>query len=102
MSLEQLESFVAIAEEGTIGRAARRLHISQPPLRRRLKSLEEELGTPLFERNARGVQLLPRGRQLLTHARRILRAVDAAVAELQQPDEGAADRPGSSASGLAS
>ncbi|MGE3674002.1 MAG: LysR family transcriptional regulator [Polyangiaceae bacterium] len=76
MSLVQLEYFVAIAEEGNIGRAARRLHVSQPPLSRQLRSLEEELGAELFKRTARGVQLLPHGKTFLEHARRVLAEVE--------------------------
>jgi len=78
MSLVQLESFVAVAEEGNLCRAASRLHISQPPLTRRIRSLEEELGAPLFERSARGMRLLPNGERLLTHARQILDSVERA------------------------
>jgi DNA-binding transcriptional LysR family regulator len=78
MSLTQLESFVAVAEERHVGRAARRLHVSQPPLSRRIRSLEDELGVELFERTARGMRLLPAGEVLLEHAKEILRRVDEA------------------------
>ena len=78
MSLVQLESFVAIAEEGCVNRAAKRLHVSQPPLSRRLLALEDELGVPLFERTARGMTLLPTGERLLAHARDILAQVELA------------------------
>jgi DNA-binding transcriptional LysR family regulator len=78
MSLVQLESFVVVAEEGHVGRAARRLHVSQPPLSRRIRGLEEELGVPLFARGARGMTLLPAGERLLARARRILADVEGA------------------------
>ncbi|WP_075007965.1 LysR family transcriptional regulator [Stigmatella aurantiaca] len=79
MSLTHIQSFVAVAEEGHVGRAARRLHLTQPPLSRHILALEDELGTPLFERTARGMRLLPAGEAFLAHARRILAEVDAAV-----------------------
>jgi DNA-binding transcriptional LysR family regulator len=78
MSLSQLEYFVAVAEEANVGRAARRLHISQPPLTRQIRALEEEVGAPLFERTPRGMRLLPSGERFLEHARRALDAIDAA------------------------
>ena len=79
MSLSQLRYFVTVAEEGNIGRAARRLGVSQPPLSRQIRSLEDEIGRPLFSRTSRGVSLLPPGRAFLTRARSILDEVDRAV-----------------------
>ncbi len=79
VSLTHLQTFVAVAEEGHVGRAARRLHLTQPPISRHILSLEDELGTPLFERTPRGMRLLPAGEAFLQHARRILSEVDAAV-----------------------
>ena len=76
----QLESFVAVAEDAHVGRAARRLRVSQPPLTRRIRGLEEELGAPLFERTARGMTLLPTGQLLLPRARAILAAIEDARA----------------------
>jgi len=78
MSLAQIRYFVAVAEEGHVGRAAMRLHVAQPPLSRQIRNLEDELGAPLFERTPRGMQLLPSGKVFLSHARGILDAVDAA------------------------
>lgn len=87
MSFDQLRAFVTVAEEENLTRAASRLHVSQPPLTRRIRGLEEELGTPLFERLPSGMRLLPAGDRLLEHARRILAAVDDAVADVRtRPD----------------
>jgi DNA-binding transcriptional LysR family regulator len=79
VSLAQLRYFVTVAEEGHLGRAARRLHLSQPPLTRQIRSLEDELGAPLFARTPRGMRLEPAGEVFLAHARRILAEVDEAM-----------------------
>ncbi len=75
MSLTQIGYFVAVAEERSVSRAARRLAVSQPPLTRQIRALEEELGAPLFRRVPRGVELLPAGELFLEHARDILATV---------------------------
>lgn len=73
-------------------RAARRLHIAQPPLSRQIRALEDELGTPLFARTPRGMRLLETGERFLTHARGILASVDVAVASLKEPSEPRAEK----------
>lgn len=76
MSLEQLQTVVAIADEGALVRAARRLRISQPPLTRRLQALEDELGAELFVRLPRGMRPTPAGERVIAQARGILAAVE--------------------------
>jgi DNA-binding transcriptional LysR family regulator len=74
-SLNQLRYFCALADTGNFGRAAARLHMSQPPLSRQIAALEQDLGTSLFLRTAKGVALTAAGRQFLSDATEILRLV---------------------------
>nr|WP_033257878.1 LysR substrate-binding domain-containing protein [Kitasatospora sp. SID7827] len=68
--------FVVVAEELHFGRAARRLHLSQPPLSRAVRRLEDDLGTPLLVRSPAGVALTPAGAVLLAEARELLARAD--------------------------
>ena len=90
ITLRQLEVFVAVAEELNFGRAARRLHLSQPPITRLIQTLEEILGTPLFDRNKRQVLLTSAGISLLQEARHILLTVSDSVQTVQAVSRGEA------------
>ncbi len=72
MELRQLRYFIAIAEEGNFSRAAKRLHVSQPPLSTQMKSLEEEIGVPLLTRSNRGVSLTAAGSVFFEETRAVL------------------------------
>lgn len=88
MEYRQLKYFIAAAEELGIGRAAQRLHISQPPLTRQIQQLEEELGTPLFLRSPRGISLTQAGEVLLRDARNIRSLWEQAIERAQQAGRG--------------
>lgn len=88
MELRHLRYFVAIADEESFRRAAARLHVSQSPLSRQMKDLEEEMAVELFEPDGRGIRLTAAGRTFADRARSILASVDTAVEEAKGIAEG--------------
>jgi LysR family nitrogen assimilation transcriptional regulator len=82
LDVKQLRALLAIAETGSVTRAAELLHIVQPAVSRQLRLLEEDLGTELFSRGKRGMELTISGKILVDHARRALRELDQAKAEI--------------------
>ena len=102
IDLRRLNYFVAVAEELHFGRAAQRLHMSQPPLSHQIRILEKELGVTLFERNKRAVRLTVAGKTLLQRSAEILTSVQGAVCATQSAarGEGGSLRTGYSGSAL--
>jgi DNA-binding transcriptional LysR family regulator len=86
--LRLLSSFVAIAEEGSLTRAAGRLHIAQQSLSQQMRTLEAQLGATLLERTSRGVRLTPVGAVLLREARALLAQADRATAAVRRAAAG--------------
>jgi len=82
--LEELKAFCAAVDLGGIGRAAQRLHLSQPAVSKRLKALEDLVGVPLLNRSARGVTLTEAGERLYAHARRLIVDMEQLTDQLEQ------------------
>ena len=88
MKLNQLNYFIAVAEEGNVGRAAARLNISQPPLTRQIKQLEFDLGVQLFERHPGGMALTEPGQLFLKEAKHARSVLELAVDRVKRAGRG--------------
>ncbi|WP_298937239.1 LysR family transcriptional regulator [uncultured Ruegeria sp.] len=88
MEYRQLRYFVAAADLGNIGLAANKLNVSQPPISRQIRALEEELGVTLLFRTPKGVEMTAAGRVFRTEAIRILERTELARERTRQASEG--------------
>lgn len=84
MDLHELRTFCVVAEELNMTHAAKRLHMTQPPLSRKIKSLESSLGSRLFERSPRGLALTATGQFLYQQAQQLLDKVESTAATIQR------------------
>jgi LysR family nitrogen assimilation transcriptional regulator len=83
MNLRQLQYFVEVSEAGSVTRAAERLHVAQPALSRHMRTLERDLGVPLFARDGRGIALTNAGIVFRDRVRTVLRELDRAQLEVK-------------------
>jgi DNA-binding transcriptional LysR family regulator len=88
MELRHVRYFLTVAEEGSFTKAAEKLCIAQPPLSRQIRDLEEELGTQLFIRKARGLTLTESGERFLLYASRIQQLADQSFEDIKEMNEG--------------
>jgi DNA-binding transcriptional LysR family regulator len=92
MDVRQLSYFVALADERHVGRAAKRLGLSEPPLTRHIKALEQELGVQLFTRTPSGMSLTQGGEALLRDARGMFSLLDQAAERARRAARGQTGR----------
>ncbi|MFI7580245.1 LysR substrate-binding domain-containing protein [Kocuria kalidii] len=88
MEIRQLNYFIAVAEERHFGRAAKRLHMAQPPLSQQIRQFEEQLGVRLLDRTTRRVDLTAAGQVLLDRGRRIIDEIEDLEAAVYQVGQG--------------
>lgn len=88
MDIRQLRYFIAIVEEKSISAAARRLHISQPPLSQQLRAMEEELGAILLERNGKHMEVTDAGKTLYSYALQMDQLMQEAKMEVNEVGNG--------------
>jgi len=88
MELRQLRYFVAVAEQGNISRAAKRIFLTQPALSRQIKALEDEVGQCLLERQAHSIRLTPVGEALLRQARDLLQHAEQVLERVRSAGRG--------------
>ncbi|WP_226683019.1 LysR family transcriptional regulator [Sutcliffiella horikoshii] len=88
MDIRQLRYFTVIAEEKNISQAARKLHMSQPPLSQQLKLMEEELGVSLVHREGKKLRLTEAGERLYHHAVQVTKLMEEGMEEVKEVGEG--------------
>ena len=88
MELRHIRYFITVAQEGSFTKAAEKLCIAQPPLSRQIRDLEEELGTELFTRKARGLALTEAGERFMQYASRIRQLADQSFEDIREMSEG--------------
>lgn len=84
MDIKQLHYFIAVSEQMNFSKAAERLHISQPSLSNAIKKLEQEIGSPLLERNTRNLQLTEAGEVLFERAKIIVKNMEVLIIEMDE------------------
>jgi len=92
VDLRQMRYFLALAQERNFGRAAERLHMSQPPLTRQIRTLERDIGTPLFIRTTKGVDLTEAGKTFLEEVPNLLALAERAQERTLRAGQGMTGR----------